>query len=360
MNTENEEEGQETSMREDMEAAMSEVSERVGESLDGDEYVEETPKVEVEETQSTENVDLAPTEKPGADQGKPGADEEKSGADEEKSGVSDTVKAPQSWSPKLREDFAKLPESVQAQINKRETEMSTFLNEGAESRKFGERMNQTLQPFQSLLAAHGQNDPIQAVQGLMQTAATLQMGTPQQKAEKLAQMVEHYGIDIQALDNALSGNPQVNTEQSNLEKMLEQKLAPMNNFMNSVQQNQHSSQQQTQQTAQTEVNTFEQKAEFINDVRNDMADLLDMAASRGQEMSLQQAYDKACAINPEISAVISQRSSDDLIKGNRQNNTNKRYAASSIKGSQVGINTGNSDDSIMGALNQAWDDQNRN
>ena len=338
---------QETSLREDMEAAMSEVSERVGEPINEDDYVEETPEVKEEKTESTENVNLASTDKPTdnpTDTDKPGAIE---------------VKAPQSWSPKLREDFSKLPANVQAQINKSETEMSTFLNEGTESRKFGDRMTQTLQPFQAVMAAHGASDSVQAVQGLMETAATLQMGTPQQKAQKLADMVQHYGIDIQALDNALSGQPLVSTEQASLEQMLEQKLAPMNDFMNNVQQNQQNSQQQVQQNAQTEVGTFEQNAEFMGDVRNDMADLLDMAASRNQEMTLQQAYDKACALNPEISAVIQQRASDDLIKGTRQNTNNKRYAASSIKGNQVGTNTGPVDDSIEAALNQAWDDQMR-
>jgi hypothetical protein len=337
----------ETSLREDMEAAMSEVSERVGEPVNEDDYVEEAPEVKEEKKEVIENVDTAP-----------GDNSAENIQDGDKPGDSE-VKAPQSWSPKLREDFAKLPANVQAQINKRETEMSTFLNDGAESRKFGDKMNQTLQPFQAVMSAHGTNDPIQAVQGLMETAAMLQMGTPQQKAQKLADMVQHYGIDIQALDNALSGQPQANSEQSALEQMLEQKLAPMNKFMNNVQQNQESSQQQAQQNATTEVGTFEQSAEFIGDVRNDMADLLDMAASRGQEMSLQQAYDKACAINPEISAVISQRASDDLIKGNVRSTQNKRFAASSIKGSQVGMNTAPVNDSIEAALNQAWDDQQR-
>ena len=340
-----EQEPVETSLREDMESAISDIEEN---ELEG-ENVEKTPTVEENEKKSIENVDPSPGEK-GTEKAELG---DKPG---DKPGAI-TEKPPQSWSPKLREDFAKLPANVQAQINKRETEMSTFLNEGAESRKFGDRMNQTLQPFQSVMLAHGASDPIQAVQGLMETAATLQMGTPQQKAQKLADMVQHYGIDIQALDNALSGQPLVSTEQSALEKMLEDKLAPMNQFMNTVQQNQQSSQQQTQLNAQTEVGTFEQKAEFINDVRNDMADLLDMAAKRGQKMTLQQAYDKACAINPEISAVIQQRSSDDVIKGNRQNNINKRYAASSIKGSQVGLNNAPVNDSIEAALNQAWDDQ---
>lgn len=338
----------ETSLREDMEAAISEVEE-ADETIEVA-NVEETPEVKVEKAESLENGDTPPAEKTAkiSTEGEPGADGTPPAVE---------VKAPQSWSPKLREDFAKLPANIQAQINKREAEMSTFQNDGAESRKFGDRISQTLQPYQAVMTAQGFNDPVEAVKGLMDTAAMLQMGTEDQKAQRLAELVQHYGIDIQKLDNALVGNPQSTPEQTQLEQMLERKLAPMQDFMSSVQTNQQQSQQQVQTNAQNDIAQFEQKAEFISDVRMDMADLMDMARNRNEPMTLQQAYDKACAINPEISAVIKQRADDDLIKGNALTTRNKRYAASSIKGNQVGVGGAPEADTIEGALNQAWDDQ---
>lgn len=340
------EEVEEVSMRDEMEAAINQVDETDDNS--GDEYVEETPEIEAKEAKSSTDGNPEPTtnsEKAPIGEGKPAED--------------GSVKAPVSWSPKLREEFNKLSPSVQAQINKREGEINKFQNDGAESRKIGERMTQTLQPFQAVMSAHGATDPVQAVQGLMNTAATLQTGSPQQKAQKLAEMVDYYGIDINALDNALSGQPNADPQTSALEQMLEQKLAPMQNFMNSVQGNQQQQQQQTQQTATNEVATFEQTAEFIGDVRNDMADLLDMAAKRGQEMSLQQAYDKACAINPEISGVMADRAKNTRITGNQNLVNRKRNLSSSINGRQVGSPSGGGNDSIESLLNQAWDDSSR-
>ena len=332
----------ETSLREDMEAAIAEVDGNNEEQIEVA-NVEEAPAIKENEAKSLENVDTTSTEKPGAETaGEVGAGGE--------------VKAPQSWSPKLREEFNKLPPSVQSQISKREAEINKFQNDGAESRKFGDRMSQTLQPYQAVMTAGGMTDPVQAVKGLMDTAATLQMGNPQQKAQKLADLVYHYGVDIQALDNALSGQPQTDPQTSQLEQLLEQKLAPMQQFMSTVQTHQQQSQQQVQQNAQTEIQQFEQKAEFIGDVRNDMADLLDLAAKRGQQMSLQEAYDKAIAINPEISAIVQQRANDELIKGKARTTQNKRYAASSIRGNQTGVGGVNVPDSIEAALNQAWDD----
>ena len=353
MNTENEEgqeEQQETSMREDMLSAIEEV-EGIDEddNSSGGDNVEKTSKVEVEKEKSTENVNTSSTNKPGANDGKPG--------EKEKPGANDGVKAPGSWSPQLREEFSKLSPTLQAQINKRETEMNKFQNEGAESRKFGDRMSQALQPYQSVMAAHGTNDPVAAVNGLMQTATTLQMGTPQQKAAKLAEMVQHYGIDISLLDGALVGNPQTNPQNSEMERMLDQKLAPMNKFMSSVQQNQQYSQQQTQSKAASDVSTFEQSAEFINDVRHDMADLMDMANSRGQTMSLQQAYDKSILLHPEISSVLEQRKKDDAIKGRGNVLRQKRIAGSSLNGQRVaGDSQGGGDGSIRSLLSDAWDE----
>ncbi len=344
MTIENEEgQEQETSMRDDMLSAMEEFEDNDDKS-GGDGYVEETPKVEKEEKEITQGSDI-------------NGDDAGTGGEEKPTGKDEPVKAPGSWTPQLREEFSQLSPTLQAQINKRETEMNKFQNEGAESRKFGERMGQALQPYQALMQAHGTNDPIAAVNGLMDTANTLQMGTPQQKATKLAEMVQHYGVDISLLDGALVGNPQTNPQQSQLEQMLEQKLAPMNNFMNSVQQNQQYSQQQTQQNAATEVSQFEQSAEFINDVRNDMADLLDMAASRNQTMSLQQAYDKAIMLHPEISSVLDQRKKDDAIKGKGNLIRQKRQASSSLNGQRQGVDgKGNTDDSIASLLSDAWDD----
>lgn len=54
-----------------------------------------------------------------------------------------------------------------------------------------------------------------------------------------------------------------------------------------------------------------------------MADMFDLATKRGQKISLQDAYDKAVAINPQISGVLNKRQT-------AQSLTQKRNASSSV------------------------------
>jgi hypothetical protein len=79
----------------------------------------------------------------------------------------------------------------------------------------------------------------------------------------------------------------------------------------------------------------------------DMADLMDMAAKRGQAMSMEQAYEKAVLMHPQISQIISARSS----QGSMQN---KRRAASSVSGSLGGPGGHSEPDSTRAAIEDAW------
>jgi hypothetical protein len=222
-----------------------------------------------------------------------------------------TEKAPVGWSPTSREQWATLPPELKTQISKREQEVNNVLQNTSEARKFHGGFTKAMEPYQQLMQSEGVNDPMQAVTGLMNTAQVLSTGNPQQKAAKLAQMVSHYGIDIGALDDVLTAqmNGQEAPQHQNapIDDALAQRLAPMEQMFNKFQQQQNAQQDQQRASIQSEVSQFEAKSEFIGDVRQDMADVMEMASNRGQVISLQQAYDKACAMNPEIGKVIAQR-----------------------------------------------------
>ena len=59
--------------------------------------------------------------------------------------------------------------------------------------------------------------------------------------------------------------------------------------------------------AQNEVQQFLGEAEFGEDVREDMADILEVAQRRGQSMTLKQAYERACLMNERVAQVLQQR-----------------------------------------------------
>jgi hypothetical protein len=51
---------------------------------------------------------------------------------------------------------------------------------------------------------------------------------------------------------------------------------------------------------------------------------------------LQEAYDKACALNPEVSGVLTKRLNDERLLNNGKTLQEKREASSSIEGKQSG------------------------
>jgi hypothetical protein len=181
-----------------------------------------------------------------------------------------------------------------------------------------------------------------------------------QKAQIIADMITDFGVDINTLDSAIVGAaPSQEMQQSNqFEQMLNARMQPFEQLMG--QQNAYQEQQATQRTesANAEVAAFSQKAEFLGDVRNDMADLIEMASKRGQSMSMEEAYGKACALNPQILKVMQERQTHANLVGNNNNMAGKRLAASSVNGRQIGGGGGGGNLSMHDTIAAAWDNQN--
>jgi hypothetical protein len=248
-------------------------------------------------------------------------------------------KAPASWRPDVREHWGTLPDPVRAEIQRRETEVARTLQETAEARKTAEAVMKTIEPYQAFIKAENSN-PLQAIDNLMSTAARLRTGTAPELAQLVAGIVNQFGTGrfgngfIEMLDSALAGQtPRQDPQQVAIEQVLNQRLAPMQSMLTQFQQAQLQQQQQASQAAQTEVSTFLERAEFGNDVREDMADIIEAAQRRGQNMSLQDAYKKACLMNDNVRSVLSQRAK---ARGAQQTTTaaqRARSAAVQVSGS---------------------------
>lgn len=267
-------------------------------------------------------------------------------------------KAPEGWRPAARENFDSLPEATRREIHRRELDIQGGLAQAAEARKFTEQFEKTVEPFKAIIAAEGAESPIAAVEALMQTTAVLSMGTPQQKAARISQLISHYGIDLDTLDEVLSaeisGTPQQQAQNDPIQSLLEQRLKPVEEFM----QNINGQLEQTQQTQQAavaqEVTSWSEGKEFLEDVRLDMADLLDMSKARGRNMTLDEAYTAACNMNPEVSRVVQQRELSQST-ATRRSSVAEKVAASRVSRSPNQVGSGSpanpaGDGSIRGAL----------
>lgn len=350
-------------LREALETAYEEEEEAGGgqETEESTAQGSETPEPTSEEgvVDEVETEEVATEE---AEEQEPGSEdvrEEVREEPKEKVAGAQAEKAPASWSPKAREGWGKLPDEAKSQVLKREKEVNQVLQDSSSARNFTSKFSQLMGPYRESMIASGAQNPLQAVGTLLQKDAAMRAGTPAQKAQAVASMISDYGINIEMLDGALSGNPNIQAESPNasLESLIDQRMAPMNEYLNQQKYQQQMAYHQSQNDATNSVSQFSETAEFINDVKADMADLLDMSAARGQEMSLQQAYDKACAINPDISSVLQQRASQQRIMGGNKSMASKRAAAASLTGKQGGAGGGTTGGTMREMIEQSWDEQ---
>ncbi len=266
-----------------------------------------------------------------------------------------TEKAPASWSATAREKWGQLPPEARQEVMKRERQVNEVLQQSATARHALQELTSVLAPHRERMQANGVENPLQMIGTMLDAERRLSSGDPQTRAATIANLIKGYGVDIGVLDSLLAGENIAPSPAHDIERIIEQRLAPVNQFLQQQQAwTQQQQYQQQQQIAQT-VNEFSTQAEFIEDVRLDMADLLDMAAARGQAMTLEQAYHKACAIHPEVSKVIAERQRQQSLMGTQNALSHKKNAAVSITGTQRGLPS-NTAHSLRDQIAAAWDE----
>jgi hypothetical protein len=346
---------------------MSELREALDEAWEGEddgeplapqsEVIEDSDVSELQaDTASEDEVESSPRDEAQRDFPSEEAREASSGGGVEAAGgksgdASDeqgAVQAPIGWSPEAREGWAGIPEATKNQIIQRERDIEKNMANTGLARQESQVFNQIAGKYQAVMAAEGVNNPFQAIEGMFQTASRLRMGSPQAKAQQIAQMIKNYGVDIETLDSLLVGEaPKANPGQQ-VQQMIDQRMQPVNQMMNQLAGMQQNKVQEQHNGASQQIGEFAKNAEFINDVRYDMADLMDLATKRGQNLSLKDAYDKACSVHPQISAVLQKRQQQESLVG-------KRGAALSINGNGHEAPADSSKNTLGQDVRAAWD-----
>jgi hypothetical protein len=117
---------------------------------------------------------------------------------------------------------------------------------------------------------------------------------------------------------------------------------------------QQSRQEQVIQRAVSEVEGFGAGKEFFEDVREDMADLLELASKRNLDLSLEQAYERACKMQPDIAKVLEAREAAKRAGNSQQSTQRAKHAASSVRGTPAGVPSSNPSD-LRGAIEAAFE-----
>lgn len=277
--------------------------------------------------------------------------------DADKASETSETRAPVGWKGEAAEAWATIPKAARDHVLAREREIAVTLQNTATARRVAKDFSDIMGKYRGSLQQMGYQSPLDAVDGIMSAAMQLRSGNAQQRAQAAAQVIKDFGIDIAELDSALvnSGATSTPAPNADFEALLDQRLAPMTQFMNQLEVMQHQQAENAKIASSQEVAQFVQDHEFATEVRLEMADILDLAAQRGEAMTLEQAYERACMFKPEIAEKMRAQQAAAQQAAAQQSRQVKENAASSVRGTPGGMPGKKAPETLSDALNAAWD-----
>lgn len=262
-------------------------------------------------------------------------------------------KPPGTWNPAAREKWSKLDPDVRSEIWKREKEASRAMTISTEARKFQNEFSQAVQPFLGFIAAE-QSTPIQAMTNMMQTAAALRVGTPQQKVQIAADIIKNFGIDLAALDSVLAGAQPEYNPQVALQQLVRQELSPVMQMIQQQKAQGQQAEQAIEQEAQTELEQFAAANEFYWDLKDVMMDVMEVSQRRGNPMGLTEAYERAIMLHEPVRRVVEARKQrEEALKRTGTARQARQASLSVAPSSEMAVTQQASGDSVRDAIEAA-------
>lgn len=247
------------------------------------------------------------------------------------------IRAPASWSPAAKADFATLPAHVQQAVAKREQEIDHGLRRKSEEVKRYEPLEQLIAPYRPKWQMSGMDDAT-AIRTLLAAQDMLET----KPAEAISYLAKAYGVDLSAQPTGQATAPQpVGNSQNPEYTALQQELAEI--------KRQIATQHDADVSRQIEAFRQDPANLYYENVRDDMAALL----SAGKAKDLPEAYEMACWMRPDIRPLLQkpQVKSPDPAEVAR-----KKAAGASVTGSPAEAKgpplngTGSIDDDIRAAI----------
>jgi hypothetical protein len=227
-----------------------------------------------------------------------------------------TQRAPASWTDDAKKDWNTLPLGVRQEVLRREKQIDEAMGQSAEARQLMQTMNQMVMPYMPRLQAN-QIHPLQSIKNLLEADNLLATAPQQTRAAFLAKIIKDYQIDINELDTALAGQVAGRPNAAaGVEEVVQRAIQPLLQPIQTWQRQQAEQVLREQQDAITTVQRMEldPKYEFFQEVRDYMADIVEMHAKRGLAISPDQAYTMAIQTHPEISKVVQERTSQEAAR----------------------------------------------
>lgn len=205
--------------------------------------------------------------------------------------------APNTWKKEAAAEWAKLPPSARAEIQRREADFHKGIEGYKEAAGFGQTMRQVVAPHMQTLQALGVA-PEAAISNLMATEAKLRYGSPQEKAAEFARLAEYYQIPMDGVQQRQEQLAAIPPEYRAMEQQNAQ-------YRQMIEQQNMSVQQQQEAALNSEISTFaaDPAHSHFESVKGHMSALL----QAGQAKDLSDAYEQAVYANPTTRAVMLQQ-----------------------------------------------------
>lgn len=229
--------------------------------------------------------------------------------------------APTSWSADAKAKWAELPPEIQKEISKREAEVHKGFTQQDNERKFGKAMQQAIAPYAQQFQAE-RRDPVQEVQNMLRLDQFLRSASPEQKMAAIHQIARGYGVDLGQAPEQQFVDPQV----ADLRQQLQQVQSFAQNLPNML------AEKQALQEWQDKWKAFQ--ADPANTHLETVKEAMHALLQSGQAADYQEAYDKACWLNPEIRSM---RQADQLkaAEAKRIEEAKRKTAAAKKAGSSI-------------------------
>ncbi len=323
-------------IRADVEKAMQEVEARADDTLPASEADTEDSTREAEgaipaEEKPAQDAD-GPDRQDDAPQVADGG-EDKPGEAAPRQDGPDELKAPEHFSIQDKAEFSKQPREVQEWWIKKDKAFERNLGQREHATRPYRELAQQAEPYFKQLGV----DPAAHMGAILQTEYVLRTGTPQQKAAKLQEIAQTYGIT----DGQDGHQP---------DPALEPVLQDLQSVKQQLQQRDLQDAQQAQQQFAKRIAEFEAATDgqgnpafpHFQRVRDGMATLMRMNGSNGvpDRSDLEELYHQACGMNREVREELAQsqmKAAEAALLGSKQKEVDAaKKASQGISGTAKG------------------------
>ena len=213
-----------------------------------------------------------------------------------------TPDMPKSLKLEMKAHWEKAPPELRQAIAQREADFERGINNYKSRDAEAKQITDLFQPYEWMLRNENAT-PATAIAPLLQTAALLRTGTPQQKSQAVAQMIQQFQIPLDQIASHFNGQPQ---PQDNHYNQLAQQVQQLTQH---ITQSQYEAQKQNESRALSVIQQFaaDPANAHFEAVQDRMLTLLQAPHILGdtglmsEREKLQLAYDTAIRLDPAIS-----------------------------------------------------------